>query len=212
MKKIVPLFLLLLIPLFPAAASEFQEGEHYTTVVPPQPGGLGERIQVREFFWYACGACSSLEPHLQEWLESKPENVDFIRIPTTSDEYYTIDLHARTYYVLELMGVDSSIHGKIFTAINKQGRKLKTREEMERFLAEQGVDVEVYRNTLNIPVVDASIEKAKKLKALYGANRVPTLVVDGKYITRWLGSTGTVELTKHLVEKVRREKTDQAAK
>jgi thiol:disulfide interchange protein DsbA len=212
MKKIVLLSLLLLFPLLSAAGPEFKEDMHYAKVLPQQPGGLGERIQVREFFWYGCGACSDLEPHLQEWLKHKPETVDFIRIPLTSENNPVIDLHARTYYVLELMGVDPAIHEKIFDVISKQGRKLKTLDEMAKFLAEEGVDVAVYRNTLNIRVVNASIEKAAKLKKIYDANRVPTVIVDGKYVARWLGGRDTVKLTEYLIDKVRREKMEQTAK
>jgi thiol:disulfide interchange protein DsbA len=110
------------------------------------------------------------------------------------------------------MGVDPTIHEKIFNVINKQGRKLKTLDEMEEFLAEQGVDIQVYRRTLNIPVVTASIEKAKKLKKIYQAHRVPTLVVDGKYVAQGLAPADTVKLADYLIEKVRREKMEQAAK
>jgi thiol:disulfide interchange protein DsbA len=212
MKKISLLLLLLFFPLFSAAASEFEENLHYAKVVPQQPGGLGERIQVREFFWYACGACSNLEPHLQEWLKRKPEKVDFIRIPLTSENNPAVDLHARTFYVLELMGADPAIHEKIFNVINKQGRKLKTLDEMEEFLAEEGIDIQVYRKTLNIRVVTDSVEKAKKLKEIYKAHRVPTLIVDGRYVVRGLAPADTVKLTEFLIEKVRREKKEQAAK
>jgi thiol:disulfide interchange protein DsbA len=213
MKKIVLLFLLLFIPLFSAAASEFEEGSHYSRVDPPQPGGLGEQIQVREFFWYGCGACSSLEPHLQGWLKRKPGNVDFIRIPMAT-ENPVMDLHARTFYVLELMGADPVIHEKIFEAINVQDRKLRTLDEMEEFLAEEGIDVQVYRNTLTIDLVNSSIRRAKKLASekVFNVNRVPTVIVDGKYVAGWLGGADTIKLTEYLIEKVRREKSDQAAK
>ena len=51
------------------------------------------------------------------------------------------------------------------------------------FFAEYGIDAETFRNTFNSFAVDSKLRRAIELSRRYGANGVPTLVIDGRYIT-----------------------------
>ncbi len=211
MKKILLLLSLAFAPLLLGAASQFEEDLHYSSVIPPQPGGEGGRIQVMEFFRYGCGACNAMEPYLQEWLKRKPDNVDFVRVPAVSDSP-EIMLHAKTYYALELMKADRAIHEKIFHAIHDEHLTLDTSEQMEKFLGEQGIDIQAYRDAIVSFAVDMQIRRALILAQRFDARRVPTVAVDGKYVTTWLGPAMTMQLAEYLITTVEREKTAQASK
>ncbi|MCK7583637.1 MAG: hypothetical protein MZV65_54390 [Chromatiales bacterium] len=55
-------------PVVPA--QNFLEGVNYDTV-RPQKVETGDKIEVREFFWYGCSHCYTLEPHVAEVAEAQ---------------------------------------------------------------------------------------------------------------------------------------------
>ena len=209
MKRLTLLFLAVLcfVPLAAPAQEKtpFEEELHWFTVIPEQPGGEGDRIQLIEFFWYGCPHCYTLEPHLNAWLAKKPDNVDFTRIPAMFDRPEVV-LHAQTYYALELMGVIDELHSKLFDAINEERRRLKTQQEMETFLAEQGVDIERYRKSMKSFAVQTQARRASVLASRFDVRGVPAIVVDGKYRTCGLGGAMMMEVTDFLIEKAAAEK------
>lgn len=209
MKRLTLLFLAVLcfVPLAAPAQEKtpFEEELHWFTVIPEQPGGEGDRIQLIEFFWYGCPHCYTLEPHLNAWLAKKPDNVDFTRIPAMFDRPEVV-LHAQTYYALELMGVIDELHAKLFDAINEERRRLKTQQEMETFLAEQGVDIERYRKSMKSFAVQTQARRASVLASRFDVRGVPAIVVDGKYRTGGLGGAMMMEVTDFLIEKAAAEK------
>ena len=200
----VLLFSLIAVPAH--AEQKFEEELHYFSVIPEQPGGEGDRIQVVEFFWYGCPHCFTLEPHLNAWLAKKPDNVDFVRIPAMFNRPEVI-LHAKTYYALELMGVIDELHGKLFDAINEKHRRLKTQAEMEEFLDEQGVDIEGYRKSMKSFAVQTQARRASVLASRFDVRGVPAIVVDGKYRTGGLQPGLTLEVTDYLIARVADEKS-----
>lgn len=211
MKKTVLLLALLFFPTLLIAAPEFEEDLHYSTVVPPQPGGEGDRVQVLEFFWYACSHCYHLEPHIEEWLKNKQEQVDFVRVPVIFNRPGTM-LHAKTFYALELMGVSDEIHHKIFHAMHEEGQRLSTQEEMEQFLEKQGVDLEEYRNAESSFAVQTQVRRAKMLAQRFDIRSVPSVAVDGKFLTGGLVGTTLMQVVDYLIDRARQEKVSQAAK
>ncbi len=209
MKKLFAL-LFLLLPLSAFAAIEFEEDVHYMPIIPEQPGGEGDRVEVVEFFWYACGHCYAFEPHLQAWKENKPDYVDITLVPAMFNRPNVI-MHAKTFYALKLLGVEEDLHGKIFHAIHEENNRLATQDAMEAFLAEQGVDVEEYRKAMDSFAVQTQARRAEVLAERFGVRGVPATGVDGKYLVGGLESSLMIEVIKHLVEKSRTEKTGDTA-
>ena len=67
-----------------APAMDFREGVHYTTIVPAIPTQVPQgKVEVVEMFWYGCPHCYSLEPTIQRYLQTKPENVVFQQVPAS---------------------------------------------------------------------------------------------------------------------------------
>jgi thiol:disulfide interchange protein DsbA len=209
MKKILlSLFLILfsvaaVLPL--QAASKFEEELHYFSIIPEQPGAEGNRIQVVEFFWYACPHCYEVEPHIRKWLEKKPEHVDFVRIPAMFNRSNVI-MHAKTYYALLLMGMADELSDPIFRAIHEQKRGLNTQEEMEEFLEEQGVDIQAYRKAMKSFAVQTQARRAAVLAQRFDIRGVPAIVVDGKYRTGGLEGGTLMQVTDFLIGEVGKEK------
>ena len=64
-----------------AMAANFVAGQDYQVLANPVKVEKPGKIEVREFFWYGCGHCYSLEPHMQSWLKKLPKDVRFVRTP-----------------------------------------------------------------------------------------------------------------------------------
>ena len=190
----------LALPLF-AAAATFEEGRHYTELVFPQDVETGKQIEVREFFWYGCPHCYTLEPTLERWLGKKPKNVEFVRTPGTAPRWL---LHAQAYYAAESLGAVPKLHSAMFNAIHAQKRQLDDEASLLKFVAEQGVDPAKFKEALNSFGVRLKVEKAKRLNEAYTVNSVPALVIDGKYLTTPAmagGDEAVVKVVEFLVQK-----------
>ena len=187
------------------AESKYDEELHYFTIFPSQPGGEGDKVQVLEFFWYACPHCYDLEPHLEAWLKNKPENIEFDRVPAMFQRSDVV-MQAKTYYALRLMGLDEKLNEVIFHAIHKQDDKLRTQEEMEKLLGGHDVDLDAYRKAMKSFAVQTQARRAAVLAERFDIRGVPAIVVDGKYRTGGLDSRLTIQVTDYLIDRVKKER------
>jgi len=102
---------------------------------------------VREFFWYGCPHCYKLEPYLETWLKTKPEDVDFVRIPGVMNRSW--ELHGKAFYVAKSLGVLEESHSNLFNAIHRDKRKLTNQKQLAGFYKDYGVDKKTF-NALRI--------------------------------------------------------------
>ena len=179
MKKLL-VFIFLMVNSALLQAADFNEGVHYKKVSQPSADN-GDTIEVLEFFWYGCPHCYSFEPHVQAWKKSKPANVVFKRVPAMFRPEW--EVQARVYYALSNMGVIEDIHGKIFDAVHKDKRRLFKKEALINFVVKNGVDRVALLKEYNSFAVDGMVRKAKKKQKAYKIEGVPSVVVNGKYLT-----------------------------
>src|SRR5690606_35923851 len=78
----------------------YQRGKHYGTVAKESKPIDAKRIEVAEFFWYACPHCYSFDPVVERWKKTVPADVDFVRYPATMGRPDG-RLHARAFYTAE---------------------------------------------------------------------------------------------------------------
>jgi thiol:disulfide interchange protein DsbA len=174
------LFVFLLVNSAVLQASGYTEGVEYKAV-PPQPTDTGDKIEVLEFFWYGCPHCYTFEPYIQAWKKTKPANVEFVRVPAIFRPDW--EVQARTYYALSNMGVIEDLHEKIFAAIHVDKKKLNTKEQLTNFLVEKGVDRKKFEEQYSSFSVDTMVRKAKKKQTGYRIQGVPSIAVNGKYLS-----------------------------
>ncbi len=174
-----------------------KEGDDYKSISPAPPVGTGNEVEVMEFFMYTCPHCNNLDPALQEWVKKQPENVKFKHMPAMFGG--AANLHAKTYFALEVMGEEKRIHNAFFDAIHKQKRRLRTQQDIEKFLGENDVDLDKFRAAINSFTVQTKANRAAALMRRYGVRSVPALVVDGRYLIK---NTPTIlETADSLIEK-----------
>lgn len=181
-KKRLPLFLILFfLANSTVSAAEFRAGKDYEELNFPQPVETGKKIEVREFFWYGCPACYSLEPVLNHWLKNKPANITFIRSPSIANPRW--QFHARMYFALNTMGKVNKMHGRIFNAIHIDKKKLNSVEGVAKLLAAHGIKSEDFSRAYNSFGVRLKLKRAEQAGLKYEIHGVPTIIVDGKYRT-----------------------------
>jgi thiol:disulfide interchange protein DsbA len=179
MKKSL-IFLLLLVVSMASQAASFTEGVNYKKVAP-QETDTGAKIEVLEFFWYGCPHCYAFEPYIEAWKKTKPANVEFIRVPAVFRPDW--EVQARTYYALRDMGVIEDLHGKIFKAIHKDRKRLNTKAQLTDFVVKNGVDRKKFEAEYSSFAVDSMVRKAKRKQTAYKIEGVPSVAVNGKYLT-----------------------------
>ena len=168
--------------LLAASQDSFVEGVHYQPVFPEVPTDVSQgKIEVVELFWYGCPHCYDIEPYIKNWLQTKPESVEFMRLPATLNPGWIN--HAKTYFALELIDELDRMHSLMFLAIHEQGRRLKDLNAILGFLTQQGVDKDRFLNAYESLEVQTRLRRAGWLNQQYGATGVPAIVVNGKYLT-----------------------------
>jgi thiol:disulfide interchange protein DsbA len=148
---------------------------------PPQPTQTGDKIEVVEVFWYGCPHCYSLEPYLEKWLESIPEDVEFRRVPGVLGKNWLP--HARAYYTAEILGILDNIHKPLFEAIHRENRNIMDEKRLRDFFAQQGVKKAEFDKVYRSQEVTDKIKEAFTASVGYKLTGVPSIIINGKYRT-----------------------------
>ncbi len=189
-----------------SARADIVEGRDYTVLPHPQPADK-KNIEVIEFFWYGCPHCYELHPRLKTWLNRKPNDVSFRYAPAVFRANWIPG--AKTFYALDALGVRDKLHDKVYDAIHVDKIDLTKDEILFDWVAKQGVDRQKFIDAYNSFSVQNQVTRASGFGKDYGLSGVPTVVVDGKYLTSGrMGGTpeDTVRTMEELIEKVRQER------
>ena len=191
-----------------AQSDTYKEGTHYFKLDKPLKTSTGDKIEVRELFWYGCPHCFSLEPFVVKWLENKPANAEFVATPAVFSKRWVF--HAKAYYTIKALGLEEKGHPLIFDAIHLKKEPIGNVKNLSALLNENfGTDPEVVKNTISSFAVDSNVRAANSISVKSGANGVPTLIVDGKYRLSAQsagGNAGVFDLVNFLVEKAQSER------
>ena len=107
------------------------EGRDYKRLEPPQPAPAAGKIEVLEFFSYACPHCSAFEPTLQAWAQRLPADVVLRRVPVPF--LFNAENFQRAYYTLETLDLVDAMQSKIFTASMPIGSASKSPRKSPRW-------------------------------------------------------------------------------
>ena len=163
------------------AQAQLVEGKNYARIANPQPVETGKKIEVVEFFSYGCPHCAELEPHLDAWLAKLPPDVAFRRVPVMFQPRW-IAL-AKIYYTLDALGVESKLSPEVFRAIHGTGTPLWDDKAFYDWAASKGLDRKKVEDVFKSFAVDGKMSRARQLAQEYNIQAVPTVIVDGKFVT-----------------------------
>lgn len=164
------------------STSGYESGVHYQRLSPTQPTSSSpDQVEVAEFFMYSCVHCYNFEPYVQQWLTTKPDYVNFIRIPTVWNPL--VRLHAQAFYAAEALGKGEEMHTPFFREMHVTGNYLETEAAIASFFARFGVDAAAFNGAFNSFAVHTKLQRADELTRRYRISGTPTVVVNGKYVT-----------------------------
>ena len=186
-----------------SAADAFTAGKDYKVLSNPGPVDKPGQIEVREFFWYGCPHCFRLDPFVQQWLKTKPTDVNFVRTPAALNPVW--EQNARGFYAVDMLGQTEKVHSALFNAIQVKEQRLFDQASLASFYASQGIDANKFNGLYNSFAVTGKVAQSKKLAIQYQLEGVPAIVVNGKYVVQ--GEDGKVlEIVSYLVNKERTAK------
>lgn len=163
------------------SASAQVAGKDFRAVTPPQPTETGNKVEVIEFFSYACPHCQTLESPLAAWLKRKPADVEFRRVPVVfRDDWAPL---ARLYFTLEAMGLVEKLNREVFAAIHDQRVRLQDPNVLFDWVAKKGVEKQKFMDTFNSFSVQSRTQRSRDLAARYTVDFTPAIVVNGRFLT-----------------------------
>jgi thiol:disulfide interchange protein DsbA len=187
-----------------AGEESYIEGTHYDLIVPAVRTADAARIEVVEFFWYGCGHCYNFEPMVGQWKKSLGEDVAFRGSPAVWNK--PMELHARAYYVAEVLGVLDTMHIVLFQAMNVDKKRLSSDAEVAALFAANGVSTEDFTRALNSFGVSSQARQAASRARAAKITGTPEMMVNGKYriTTRKAGNQAKMlEIATYLIDKER---------
>ena len=157
------------------------EGTQFTKIDPPVPTPAQGKVEVLEFFSYACPHCNAFEPTLDAWAKKLPADVAFRRVPVPF--LMNAELFQRTYYALESLGMVDTMQRKIFAAVHIDRVRLDSANDVAALVAKNGGDSAKFLDAMKSFGVANGVTRAKKMAADYKIDSVPSIAVQGRFLT-----------------------------
>jgi thiol:disulfide interchange protein DsbA len=183
MKKLLSLFVMLLLPLT-ASAANYQEGTHYT-VVSEQ---VTKKPEVREFFSFYCPHCFRFEPFMAGVKKQLPaevnfefNHVDFLRGASPVMQ----EMLSKALVVAEELGMERKLMGALFNYIHVQRAVFTSEKDIRNVFVLNGADGEKFDKLMKSFGVNSKVKQMKKKQDYYaksgGLTGVPAVIVNGRY-------------------------------
>jgi protein dithiol oxidoreductase (disulfide-forming) len=218
MKKFLALLSLVLSTSFISTAV-FAEapkmGEEFDAVAQNITTDNPAKIEVLEIFWYGCPHCYHMEPALNAWVKKLPADVVFKRMPGLPNASWAP--MARTFYAMEALGVLEKLHTPLFDAVHKS-KTLNPADEKAAIAwvtQQSGLDKTKVELAFKSFSINANLNRAAQTFKASGATGVPSLVIDGKYITSSTmagGNEQALKVADYIIGNVRTDKATAAKK
>lgn len=177
------------------------EGKNYFIIDPPLPTSTGNKIEVVEVFSYACVHCASFQPYADQLKQALPAHAQFTYMPAIFNPAW--EAYARAFYTAQSLGVLEQTHQKVFDAVHRDRRPMRSFDDIAAFYAENGVDAERFTKASNSFEVESKLARSREYVPKYGVDGTPTLIVNGKYRLTGQSAGGypqIVDLTQLLVK------------
>jgi len=159
----------------PVEGQQFQRLQTVVAVSLP----AGKKVEVLEFFSYACPHCFSFESALEVWIKQLPSDVLFRQVPVG----FMAPALQKAFFALEEMGQRDALHRKIFSAFHVQRTRLNTEAEVLAFVTGNGIDGAKFTEALKSFAVNTKISRTQQLMSGYKIDSVPMLGVHGRFTT-----------------------------
>lgn len=159
------------------------------------------KVEVIEFFSFTCGHCYAFDPSLKQWVEKNKQNIVFKRVAVDFGGVY--GRYQKLFYTLEAMGKLEELHNKVFDSFHKENKTIEKDRDLVDFAKDNKLDPKQLLSIYHSFSVAAKAKQANKIVDDYKIDGVPTVLINGKYVTSSQMVGGRDEVLKvmtHLVE------------
>ncbi|MFA9217383.1 MAG: thiol:disulfide interchange protein DsbA/DsbL [Sphingomonadaceae bacterium] len=165
-----------------ASPAEPKNGVEYKTLPLAQATDSGKKIEVLEFFDYACPHCHAFDPSLAAWVKKQGDAIVFKRLHISRAG---TDLpQQRLFFTLQALGLlNDAINTKIFTEIHVNRNRLNRDEQVFDFVAKQGIDRQKFIDTYRGFGIAGSVRRASAMMEAYQIDSWPMIAIDGRFMT-----------------------------
>lgn len=201
--RLAALLASLVLSLATPTAVAAQAGVDYLVLSPAQQTESRGKVEVIEFFAYTCPHCFELEPELNAWARKLPKNVVLKRQPVIFADNW--EPMARAFFALEALNAVDTHHADVFNALHVEDKDLTNPEAFFDWGAQRGLDRARLKAAYQSFATGAKVARAKQLQRAYKINGVPSLAVNGKYVTSGSMTGGNEKSLQVASELIRKE-------
>jgi protein dithiol oxidoreductase (disulfide-forming) len=164
-----------------AAPAAPVEGRDFVRLNTPVAVPPGNKVDVVEFFSYACPHCYAFEPTLEQWVKQLPPDVAFRRVPAAFNSVW--ETYAKAYYAMEAAGQLDTLHKRMFAALHVQRLRLDKDTDLAAWVGSNGGDAAKFTEAFKSFGVATKLRQGKQLAEAYKIDGVPTLGIHGRWFT-----------------------------
>ena len=213
MKKILITFLMLFSSL--SFAIEPQVGVNFDKTVQVVPTDNKDKIEITELFWYGCIHCYQMDPMLSDWVKKLPADVTFRRMPGLPQPTWAP--MAKAFYAMEDLKLTDKLHGSLFDAINKEKSLNPTNEAaaIDWITKKSGLDKAKVEASFKSFSMNSKLNQAAQYFRATGATGVPSLIIDGRFITSSTmagGNPAALKTADYIINNLRADKANAVKK
>ncbi len=162
-------------------AQPAQAGAPYRELSTPQPVTTPGKIEVLEFFSYACPHCNEFYPLLTAWLAKQPKDVVLRREAVSLGHQQWVNL-ARAYYALKASGDLPKLDAALFHALHEENLPLIDEQSLADWVGKRGGNAEKFAAAYTSFGVNNQTVQADAMVETYTIEGIPALIINGRYL------------------------------
>ncbi|HUX51022.1 MAG TPA: thiol:disulfide interchange protein DsbA/DsbL [Spirochaetia bacterium] len=201
---IVTFFTLVLFSTSSAAAAPVAWVDYSVLSHPVVTAESGNKMHITEIFWYGCSYCQEFEPLFESWIAQHSDQIILNRIPAPIGP--NLVPGARVFYALKDLGILPDFHEKFLAAVHADDVDVTDQKSIVSWFVSHGIDRTSFEAAYNSERVTKQVEHAKQEVLGIEVTSIPSLVIDGKYLTSSRmarGYTQVLKVTDFLISKAR---------
>lgn len=160
-----------------------QSTQPYKLIEPAMPTQDESKVEVLEFFWFGCPHCFAFEPAINQWADSKPDYVNFVReAPPLNPSW---EQHSRAFYAAQALDIVDGMFDAMFDQIHKNRKPMRNPKKIAQFIESMdlGVSAADFTKTMDSFAVNTAIKRSMLRAQQAGIQAVPSVVINGKFLT-----------------------------
>lgn len=165
------------------------------------------KVELVEFFNYACPACNAFNPQFSEWKKKLGADVHVVYAPLDFRPDFV--QYARAYYAAEALGVADKAHDSVYDAVHQlhtlpgEGQPADQARIAEFYAKFYGVKQDEFLQLMDGFAVNAKIGKARQYAMKSQVRSTPSIVINGRYLVKGASWDDMLSISDQLIQKER---------